>query len=286
MKSPKIGKDNEVTNFYPEKKVIPFRDMTTELSYNLDAIPRDRNSYFTTRCLNVLQRGEVDNSSKWSTADRVFAVIQYGLHQKKDLKVKFNYGDPCRYCGKKHGFVFDYASLVKNYKSAPKEWPTEKFGDKEIKLKPMTGEFETLIEFQEGQRRKDSLNDHPPGTIEYQDFQSELEEHNKTIFFEIQFLRVAAHTGISVAELKALDYDKFKELLGILQRNLKILNYGIQFWGNEDDHLNNPGIIEYYHKCPKPDEEYMKKTGVLEQFKEGGLEAILITIPFRAKYCT
>ena len=284
---PKVGKKNEVTNFYPAKKVISLNDMTVELSYKLDAIPKDRNSYFTTRYLNVLQKEKVDDSAKWSVADRIFDIIQYGLQQNKDLKIKLVYGSPCRYCGKSHKFNFDYASLIQSYKAPPDSWPVEKWGNGEIELKPMTGEFETLIEFQKSQNWDKKLNEHDKGTIEYENFQSELEEHNSNVFFEIQFLKVSAHTGIEVKKLKSLDNDKFKELLIVVQKNIKTLNYGIQFWKNEDDHLANPGLIENYHICPEPDEKYMEKTDskLLDQYKIGGLEAILITVPFRAQDC-
>ena len=287
MKTQKIGKDNEVTIFYPKEKVILFQDMSTELSYKLDAIPRDRNSYFTTRYLNVLQKGDVDDSAKWSVADRIFAILQYGIQQNKDMKVKFNYTSPCRYCGKNHGFTFDYASLFKSYKASPKEWPEERWGDKVIRLKPMTGEFETLIEFHESQYWDEKLNEHPKNTIEYQNFQSELAEHNGNVFTEIQLLRISAHSGIDVEELKAIKSGEFEELLIIVQKHIKALNYGTQFWENENDHIANPGSIEYYHTCLTPDEEYMERSDpeLLEQFKKGGLDAILVTVPFRAKNC-
>lgn len=288
IKHPKIGKDNEITIFYPEKKVIQLKDMTTDLSYKLDAIPSDRDSYFTTKYLNVLQKGEIDNSGEWSVADRICAIILYGLQQNKDMKSKFSYSNSCQYCGKKHAVTFDYASLIKQYKGAPKEWPSEKWGDEEINLKPMTGEFETLIEFQESRYWKKELNDHKKGTIEYENFLSELEEHNSIVSFEVQLLRVSAHTGIGIKELKAVHIDNFTELLEIVQKHSKTMNYGIQFWKDEDDQLENPGLIEYYHKCPEPDEEYMGKVNpdLLKKYKDGGLEAILITLPFRAEYCT
>ena len=286
MKHPKIGKDNEITNFYPEKKVIFMQDMTTELSFKLDAIPSDRNSYFTTRYLNLLQKGEIDDSAKWSIADRIFDILLYGLQQNKDIKTKFNYIDPCRYCGKKHSFTYDYASLLTNYKASPDSWPVETWDGKEITLKPMTGEYETLIEFQKSLYWTEKLNDHKKGTIEYENFLSEMAEHNGNIFFETQFLKVEAHTKIEVKELKSLSTEKFKELLLIVQKHLKTLNYGIQFWKNEDDQLNNPGFIEHYHKCPEPDEEYIgKNPELLKQYKKGGLEAILFPIPFRIQDC-
>ena len=288
---PKIGKDNEITNFYPERKVIPLQDMTTKMSYELDAIPDDRNSYHTTKYLNKLQKGEVDDSAKWSVADRIFDLLLYGMQQNKDMKVKFNYSDPCVYCGLKHSFVYNYASLANLkgsgiYKPPPKEWPVEKWGDQEITLKPMTGEFETLIEFHESRYRKESSNLYKKDTIEHANFLSELAEHNSVVFFEVQLFRVSAHTGIDVEELKNIPVEKFIDLLEIIQKHEKALNYGIQFWKDEDQQLANPGLIEYYHTCPEPDEEYMEKTGVLEQFKEGGPEAILITLPFRSEYCT
>ncbi|MCK5611234.1 hypothetical protein KAR91_55705 [Candidatus Pacearchaeota archaeon] len=292
MKSPKTGKDNEIVNFYPEKKVITLQDMTTELAYKLDAIPTDRDSYFTTKYLNKLQKGEVDNSAKWSVADRIFDILQYGIQQNEDLKVKFNYNDPCQYCGKRHAFSYDYAKLADfkgsgMYKAPPKAWPVEKWGDQEIELKPTTGEFETLIEFQEGQYWDKKLNGHKKGTIEHENFISELEEHNSTVFFEVQLLKVSAHTGVETKTLKELDVDKFAELLKIVQKNVKTLNYGIQFWKDEGDQLSNPGLIEHYHTCPEPDEEHMKANPeLLKKYKEGGPEAILFALPFRSEHCT
>ncbi len=285
-KHPKIGKDNEITNFYPVKKEIIFNDMTTELSYKLDAIPSDRDSYFTTRYLNLLQKGKVSDSAKWSVADRIFDILIYGIQQNDDLKVKFNYSGPCRYCGKHHSYTFDYASLLNNYKAAPEEWPVEKWNGKDTALKPMTGEYETLIEFQESLYWDEKLNDHKNGTIEHENFLSELKEHNSNIFFEIQFLKVEAHTGVTVKELKSISGEKFKELLVIVQKHAKTLNYGIQFWKNEDDHLDNPGLVEIYHKCPEPNEEYIKKNPELyAHYKKGGLEAILAPVPFRIQDC-
>lgn len=293
MKSPKSFKDNEISIFYPEKKDFKLKDMTTQLSYELDAIPDDRNSYHTTKYLNKLQKGEVDDSAKWSVADRTLALLLYGMQQNKDVKAKFNYSEPCRFCGIKHSFVYNYASLVNFkgsgiYKPPPKEWPVEKWGEKEIKLRPMTGEFETLIEFHESRYRKERLNPHKKDTIEHVNFNSEVAEHNSVVFFEVQLFKVSAHTGVDVEELKEMPVEKFVDLLEIIQKHEKDLNYGVQFWKDEDQQLANPGLIEYYHTCTEPNEEYMEKNDpeLLKQYKEGGLEAILITLPFRSEYCT
>lgn len=288
MKSPKIGKDNEITVFYPKKRIITFGDMSTRLAYELDAIPKDRNSHFTTRYLNILQKGDVDNSAKWSVEDRIFAILQYGIQQNKEMKRKFNFRSPCQYCGKKHEFTYDYAKLINTYKNAPNSWPVEKWEEREICISPMTGEFETLIEFQESLYWDEKMNDNELGTIEHENFQSKLIEHNANVFFEVQLLRVSSHSGIDLEELKSLPYKKFKKLLALIQKHLKTLNYGVQFWKDEGDHIMNPGVIEHHIACPEPDVEYMKKTDseLLERYKKGGLEAIPITIPFHAQYCT
>ncbi len=291
---PKIGKDNEVTLFYPNKRTIRLKDMTTELAYKLDGIPKDRNSRFTTKYLNLLQDGKVDDSAKWSVADRILTVLLYGVQQNAEvnqggeLKAKFNYPKPCRYCGKVHGFSFNYAKLLNNYKNVPKAWPVIKWKSKDIELKPITGDFETLMEFQESQYWKKELIDSEPGTLEYQNDLDDLKEHNSNVFSEVQFLIVSAHTGIDVDKLKVLKIDKFRDLLSQVQKHRKDLNYGIQFWKDEGDHIRYPGRIEYYHRCIEPDEDYMAKIdpALLERYKKGGLEAILITIPFRAEHCT